>query len=205
MGINYEEAWKEYLMDPINIIAGLNLLVTFAANSSGAKKGLKSTFSVSREKPKTFLQKVPLVFAVLTLIGFILGLFQVLTLEYSNENQTLRIIGLILYLIFSWIQIWAYKSLGENYSQEIQIFKNHKLVTNGPFKFIRHPQYLSQILMDLGAGILTLSYFVIPLAILQIPLLIMRASLEDKLLQKHFGDEFNQYKSKSGFIIPFIG
>ena len=191
-------------MDPINIIAGLNLIATFGANLTGAKKSLKTTVGASKEKPKTYLQKFPLLLATLTLIGLILGIFQIGTFTYTGNNITLRLAGLIVYIIFSWLQIWSYRTLGESYSQEIVILKNHKLVTSGPFKLIRHPQYLSQILMDIGAGIATLSYIVIPLAIIQIPFVIMRANLEEKLLSKHI-KEFSEYKSKSGFMIPFIG
>jgi len=82
---------------------------------------------------------------------------------------------------------------------------NHKLVTNGPFKFIRHPQYLCQLLVDLGGAAATLSYVVGGLAIIEIPIYIMRASIEDKLLAKHFTEEFSAHKKKSGFMLPFIG
>ena len=172
-------------MDPINIIAGLNLVATFGANLTGAKKGLKSTIGASKEKPKTYLQKFPLLLATLALVGLILGVFQIGTFNYTANYMAFRLIGLLIYITFSWIQIWSYRTLGESYSQEIVILKNHKLVTKGPFKLIRHPQYLSQILMDLGAGIATLSYIIIPLAIIQIPFVIMRANLEEKLLSKH--------------------
>ncbi len=192
-------------MDPINIIAAINLIAAFGANVAGAKKGLRSIVGAAKEKPKTYLQKLPLTLATLTLVALVLGIFQIGTFEYTAENHTLRLIGLIVYIVFSWIQIWAYKSLGENYSQEIVIFKNHKLISNGAFKTIRHPQYISQILLDLGAGFAVMSYLILPLAILQIPFIIMRASMEDKLLQKHFGDDFKTYKSKSGFMIPFLG
>jgi protein-S-isoprenylcysteine O-methyltransferase Ste14 len=193
-------------MDPINIIVLLNVIATFGANLTGAKKGLKSTVTPVKERPKTYLQKLPLIFATVTLVLLILSVFQVGTLNYS-ENIHLniyRITGLIVYLVFSWIQIWAYKSLGESYSQDIVIFKDHKLAEKGPYKLIRHPQYLSQILVDLGGGFATLSYILIPLAIIQIPMLIMRASFEEKLLHKHFKDIFEQYKSSRGFMIPFI-
>jgi len=193
-------------MDPINIIIGLNIIATFGANLTGAKKGLKSTVTPVKERPKTYLQKLPLVFATLTLFVLILGVFQVGTLNYSENLQlnNYRIAGLIIYLICSWIQIWAYKSMGESYSQEIVIFKDHKLAEKGPFKMIRHPQYLSQILVDIGGGFATLSYILIPIAIIQIPILIMRASFEEKLLSKHFREEFEQYKKSRGFMLPFI-
>jgi protein-S-isoprenylcysteine O-methyltransferase Ste14 len=193
-------------MDPINIIILLNIIATFGANLTGAKKGLKSTVTPVKERPKTYLQKLPLALATITLVVLILSVFQVGTLGYS-ENLHLnnyRIAGLIIYLLFSWIQIWSYKSLGENYSQDVVIFKDHKLADKGPFKMIRHPQYLSQILVDLGGGFATLSYILIPIAIIQIPILIMRASFEEKLLSKHFKEEFEQYKKTRGFMIPFI-
>ena len=192
-------------MDPINIIVGINIIATFGANVSGAKKGLKSKIGATREKPKTYLQKLPVILSTVTLVALIISVFQIGTLEYKQEFNTVRYIGLVVYLLFSWIQVWAFKSLGENYSQDILIKKDHQLVKKGPFRLIRHPQYLSQILIDLGGAAATLSYIVAPIAIIQIPFILMRASLEDKLLAKHFNDEFVLYKKKSGFIFPFIG
>jgi len=192
-------------MDPINIIIGLNLIATFGANIGAAKTGVKDKVGVFKDKPKTYLQTLPLYLSTITLVVLIVSLFQVGTLEYKSENQIIRIIGLVFYLIFSWVQVWSTKVLGDNYSQDIAIKKEHKLITKCPFKFIRHPQYLSQILMDIGGAAATLSFILLPLAIIQITFLIMRASLEDKLLEKHFGDDFRSFKKKTGQIFPFIG
>src|SRR3990172_3597540 len=102
-------------MDPINIIAGLNLILTLGANLPGAKMGLKSTVTVAKEKPKTYLQNIPMILSTIILAAFILGIFKIGTLTYSDENFGIRILGLSLFMTFSWIQIWAYKSLGNNY------------------------------------------------------------------------------------------
>jgi len=192
-------------MDPINIIVGLNIIATFGANVSGAKKGFRDKVGASKEKPNTYLQKLPVILSTITLIGLIFGVFQIGTLEYITEYNLIRYIGLAVYLIFSWLQIWAFKTLGENYSQDILIKKNHQLVTKGPFRIIRHPQYMSQILLDLGGAAATLSYIVAPIAVIQILFILLRASVEDKLMAKHFGNEFSSYKKKSGFVLPFIG
>lgn len=192
-------------MDPINIIIGLNIIATFGANFGGAKRGIKDKVGVFKDKPKTYLQTLPLVLSTITLVFLIISVFQIGTFEYRIDNQTLRIIGLCFYIIFSWVQIWAFKVLGDNYSQDIAIKKDHKLVTSGPFKIVRHPQYLSQMLMDLGGAVATLSFILAPLALIQLPFLLMRASFEDKLLEKHFGENFRSYKKKSGMIFPFIG
>jgi protein-S-isoprenylcysteine O-methyltransferase Ste14 len=194
-------------MDPINIIILLNIIATFGANVTGAKRGLKSTVSEIKEKPKTFLQKFPPILSMLSLVALILAVFQIGTLNYESfkDYDAVRYSGLIVYLVFSWIQVWSFKTLGDNYSQDIMIKKNHELVTKGPFRLIRHPQYMCQILLDLGATAATLSYVVGFLALIEIPIYIMRASLEDKLLAKYFTEKFSDYKKKAGFMIPFIG
>ncbi len=192
-------------MDPINIIILLNIIATFGANVTGAKRGLKSTVSEIKEKPKTFLQKFPPVVSMLSLVALILAVFQIGTMDYLEEYDIIRYNGLAVYLVFSWIQVWSFKTLGDNYSQEIMIKKNHELITKGPFKIIRHPQYLCQILLNLGATAATFSYIVGFFTLIEIPIYIMRASLEDKMLAKYFSEKFSDYKKKSGFMIPFIG
>lgn len=192
-------------MDPINIIILLNVVATFGANVTGAKRGLKSSVSEIKEKPKTFLQKFPPFISAISLIALVLAVFQIGTFNYNDDFSLIRYIGLIVYLVFSWIQVWSFKTLGDNYSQDIMIKKNHGLVTKGPFKMIRHPQYMCQILLDIGAAAATLGYIVVILALIEIPIYIMRALFEDKLLAKHFSERFSEYKKKSGFMFPFIG
>lgn len=192
-------------MDPINIIILLNIIATFGANFSGAQKGLKTSIIKVKEKPRSYLQTLPTSVAVITLVLLILSLFEIGTFEYSDDFLSYRIVGLVFYLIFSWVQIWAYRTLGENYSQDVVILNNHKLVKSGLYRFIRHPQYLAQFLVDLSASIAVLSYLIFPIAFVELILLIQRAKLEETLLKKYFKDSFDEYKSRSGFMIPFVG
>lgn len=192
-------------MDPINIIIGFNIIATFGANFSSAKKGVKDKVGVFKDKPQTYLQSLPLALSSISLIVLIISLFQIGTLEYNPQYNSIRIAGMIVYIVFSWVQIWATKSLGDNFSQYIAIKKEHKLITSGAYRFVRHPQYISQFLLDAGGAMATLSFILAPLALLQLPFLVMRALLEDKLLQKHFSDSFNEFKKKTGLMLPFVG
>lgn len=195
-------------MDPINILLGINLFVSMTANFSGAKKGLKSSLTQTKNKPKTYLQKLPLNVSAFVLVVIILAIFGVGTLSKENLNElfNVRVTGLMIFIIFSWTQIWSFKYLRKNYSQEIIVKKDHELITSGPYKFIRHPQYVSQLLSDLGAGVALGGFVAVPLIILlEIPLFILRAKKEEEIMQQHFGDNFLQYKKHSGFMIPFIG
>jgi len=192
----------------INIIVAINLFVSMSANISGAKKGMKSKMTNVKERPKTFLQKVPPNIAALVLVLTIAAIFNlgVFSEEVKIENNIIRIIGLIMFIAFSWIQVLAYKALGDSYSQDIVIFKKHELQTKGYYKLIRHPQYMSQLLSDIGVGLALMGYLIIPIVLfVELPLFFMRAKIEDDLLLKHFKDKFVEYKKSSGFITPFIG
>lgn len=195
-------------MDALNLLIGINLFVSMSANMSAAKKALKSTFTKVKERPKSYLQKVPPNVSAIILVFTILGIFRlgVLSENLVADFVYLRYVGLIIFIVFSWVQVVSYKSLGNSYSHEIVVFREHQLIKKGMYKSIRHPQYVSQILSDIGAGLALMSYCVIPLVLLvEIPLFIMRANFEERLLQNHFGDDYKDYKKKSGFFLPFIG
>jgi protein-S-isoprenylcysteine O-methyltransferase Ste14 len=195
-------------MDPVNLLTALNLFVSMSANWGGAKKGLKTSITKVVERPVTFLQKTPPNIAALVLVLIILGIFKLGTLpsHYESNFLSLRIAGLFLFVIFSWLQVLSYKTMGSSYTQDIVILKEHKMCTKGIYKFVRHPQYISQVLCDLGAGIALLSYLVVPLVLfVELPLFLMRASYEEKLLSLHFKEDYKNYKKKTGFIFPFIG
>jgi len=195
-------------MDPINLLIIVNLIASISANWSGAKKGLKTSVTKVIERPHSYLQKLPPNISALILILIILGIFDIGNLSIKNDEkyQMIRISGLIVFIIFSWLQVSAFKSLGNYYTQDIVILKEHKLIKSGLYKFIRHPQYLCQIFSDLGAGIALFNYLIVPIVVLvELPLFVLRARYEEKLLEKYFKDEFINYKKHSGFFIPFIG
>ncbi|MDA3861877.1 MAG: hypothetical protein PF445_11705 [Melioribacteraceae bacterium] len=118
-------------MDAINIIAGIGLLLSIVANSSAAKGGLKKAVTKSERRPKTYLQKVPLNISALILVLDMLGVFQIGTLEYQNDALYYRVGGLLVFGVFSWLQVKSFKNLKEFYTQEIAIQKIHQLVKSG--------------------------------------------------------------------------
>lgn len=192
-------------MDTINIIVLANIIILFIPNLRGAKKGLKTSITAVEMRPKTFLQTVPATVVTFSLIAQISSVFQLGTHAYTPELLNYRITGLVLYLAFSWFQIYADRSLGDYFAQDIVILKNHKLISKGPYSVIRHPYYLGQLLADFGCAVALLSYSAGVLFIVAVPLLIMRALEEERLFAKKFGEQFTAYKKKTGFLLPFLG
>ncbi|MBK7865660.1 MAG: isoprenylcysteine carboxylmethyltransferase family protein [Ignavibacteriales bacterium] len=194
-------------MDPINILVLVALVFLMSANYAGSQKSLKGKMGLVARRASGWLQSVPPnVLAFSTLLQF-LGCFPIIDtwfLGYTPDSYV-RILFFVLFLLFSFTQIRSYKTLKESYSTDMLIYKNHRLVKNELYRFIRHPQYLSQLLADLCVGVALLSSPVIILTLLVgFPLLILRAKKEEEMLASHFKGDFDSYKKSTGFFLPFI-
>jgi len=105
-------------------------------------------------------------------------------------------------IIFSGvIEYKAIKELKENYYP--QVGPEKRIVTTGIYKHIRHPIYLSA--MILGSSLILLFSFKLVIYLLPILLIsiILKIETEDKyLLNNH--KEYRQYSKTSKKIIPFV-
>lgn len=77
------------------------------------------------------------------------------------------------------------------------------LVTGGPYRFCRHPLYLSFIIIVLGIDLMLRS----PAGLLftfaaSLPSAVYRGRVEDRLLREKFGEEWERYAREVGFLLP---
>jgi len=65
----------------------------------------------------------------------------------------------------------------------IQTERGHHAVTGGPYRYVRHPMYLSMILYDVCLPVLLGSWWALWVSGLMIALIVFRTALEDRTLQ----------------------
>lgn len=78
------------------------------------------------------------------------------------------------------------------------------LVTNGIYKYIRHPMYSSLLFLGLGALFKNPSVMTILLAISIIIFLVLTARTEEKENINFFGQPYQDYMKKTRMFIPYI-
>ena len=112
------------------------------------------------------------------------------------------------------IRIQCYRELGKHFTFEVTILKDHKLITSGPYSYVRHPSYTGAYLCLAGIALwyaaqgswLRESYKM-PLAWpLLAPVtvhtfmaglvLFRRISKEDEMMMKIFGKEWDEWARK---------
>lgn len=94
-------------------------------------------------KLNTTGEKVLLMFLYFGLV--LLPLVWVFTTFLNNYKLLLpiwlRILGVLLAILSLIYFEWIHKTLGDNWSPTLEIKKEQKLITSGPYKTIRHPMY----------------------------------------------------------------
>lgn len=98
----------------------------------------------------------------------------------------------------------AVRALGRMWSVHIEIRKEHQLVQDGPFRWIRHPIYLGAILELVGAIVfLNAACTLIPFFVLFVPSLFARIRLEERAMIAQFGDAYRDYIKTTPAVIPW--
>lgn len=187
----------------INLIIVINIVLTFSANIPLASFSFKKKLQPVLTKANSYLQNAPKFISAVIFLMIIAGLFGIGKIEINNQSlNIIRILSALLYSLFSWVQIYSAKQLGEFYSPDIVVYKNHKVVDKGLYRIVRHPFYTSQIMQDLFAGIALSNWIILLLTILfEIPLYIARTNLEEKLLIKNLLD-YENYQKRVGKWLP---
>lgn len=60
------------------------------------------------------------------------------------------VLGSILIYIATFIRVWCYNALGRHFTFHLAILNGHKLITTGPYKYVRHPSYLGIVIFHIG-------------------------------------------------------
>jgi protein-S-isoprenylcysteine O-methyltransferase Ste14 len=121
-------------------------------------------------------------------------------LSYQWLRVMMMIIGDLILIFGCWVNLKGRMVLGKNWSNQIKIYKDHYLVTNGVYQIVRHPLYASIVWMFFGASLIYVNYlsFLANIFIF-VPFMYYRAKQEEGLLIKEFKD-YKNYQLKVGSI-----
>ncbi len=114
----------------------------------------------------------------------------------------LRWFGVVLFALGSALRLWPVVALGDRFSGLVAIQPDHELLTKGLYRFIRHPSYLGLMIASLGWALAFRSGLGVLITALTLAPLLARIKAEEKLLQSHFGAEYDAYRARTWRIIP---
>jgi protein-S-isoprenylcysteine O-methyltransferase Ste14 len=182
----------------IIMMAVLSVLVVIFVPEEGRSRGEGKKLVKRQKISLLFLQILP------PLIILLSPFFDHRGIAVFRESSSIRFIGLILSFSGFIIMNWSVMVLGRQFSVDVTIQEDHKLVTNGPYKYIRHPRYSGIVVFFSGISLIFLSWISLAIVLLLIFVLLWRISDEEKLMQQEFGKGWEKYKKRTFSLIPFI-
>lgn len=160
------------------------------------------------EKPKE-TQSLSLLAVKAVKIGILLGVIVQTLLPMdifpiSENPQTLRIIGTIIYSIGLLTAIAARFQLGDNWAniETGQVLKSQQVVARGIYGFIRHPIYTGDLFLLLGLELALNSWLVLGIFLLA-PVVMLKAMKEEKMLVQELTG-YGDYCARTKRFIPFV-
>ena len=140
-----------------------------------------------------------LIFLVVFLIVWIADsfVFKYSTFLTQYVSNYIRVPIALIVLVISGLLAWTgLKIVFRETREEPQV------ITIGVFSIVRHPIYLSSILLYLGFILLSLSLLSALVWILIIVFYYMISRYEEKLLIQRFGSAYEEYKKKVPMLLP---
>lgn len=107
-------------------------------------------------------------------------------------------VGVISVIFWTWVQ----QVLDVQWSAQLQLSKNHHLITSGPYARIRHPLYAGLFGWCVALTLLTANWIFTAICVLVFIGLLWRIPREEKMMIDAFGDEYRTYMQHTGRLFP---
>jgi protein-S-isoprenylcysteine O-methyltransferase Ste14 len=118
--------------------------------------------------------------------------------------EIVRYLGLVLSALGFVAMNWAEASLGKQFSVQVTIQEDHKLVTDGPYRYLRHPRYLGIMAFNVGISLVYRSWLTLILVAALTLVLLWRIHDEEAFMHQEFGTDWEAYSKRSWRLIPFL-
>ncbi len=113
------------------------------------------------------------------------------------------VLAIVLASASTWVLLAAKKALGIQFAYQARLVEGHKLVTSGPYSFVRNPMYTAVLGLLLALGLVWTNWpgLAVAMALGWIGG-VLRVRSEEKLLREAFGREFEEYARRVPALVP---
>lgn len=121
----------------------------------------------------------------------------------SRRDGALQASGLVLWMLGMAVLLWGSRVLGRHLAID-GLAEDHELVTDGPYRYVRHPVYASFAAIAMGTALVFRSYVLLGLSVMLVVTGRWWANAEERLLASRdgFGDVYRAYAARTGRFFP---
>ena len=103
------------------------------------------------------------------------------------------------------LRLWSFRTLGRNFTFIVQTSADQPVITEGPYRVIRHPSYAGFLLAIMGVGLLIGNWWsLVALTVATTCGLVFRIEVEERALLHNLGNDYRNYAAAHKRLVPFI-
>ncbi|MFB4213748.1 isoprenylcysteine carboxylmethyltransferase family protein [Shouchella sp. JSM 1781072] len=127
-------------------------------------------------------------------------------LEWTRiDAPFISIAGVVIYSAGIGLRYWSMFLLRKQFSRHVQTSSTMKLVSNGPYRVMRHPLYTGLFLCVLGVAIYTATVIgVLVTLVVMLSVLLKRIHLEEKMLTATLPNHYETWKQSRWILFPWV-
>jgi protein-S-isoprenylcysteine O-methyltransferase Ste14 len=124
--------------------------------------------------------------------------------RFVPEEGGIGWVGVALSFVGASIAIWARYTIGEFWSVRVTLKEGHQLIRSGPYRYVRHPIYTGMLVACIGTALVLGEWRGILAVLLLLAAHSRKALREESLLRAEFGEQYQSYRSQTGFLFPRV-
>ena len=146
---------------------------------------------------------------VLAWVAFFVPLIWIASPAFSFAEYPLRsgplISGVVCSVIGLWLFYRSHADLGTNWSITLEVREQHRLITQGIYRRIRHPMSSALVLYSAGQALLIPNWVAGPSNFVALTVLLaLRIGAEERMMAQQFGIEYAAYTARTKRLIPHV-
>ena len=139
----------------------------------------------------------PILIVLAVFAAVLLGIFVPVPWQGLDDGPE-RVVGIALGIAGLALVIWAITTLRQHETAVMPTERSSALVTSGPFRWVRNPIYLGDVLIFLGVAEVTKNIWFVILGLVFAMLVTWLSVLpEERHLEARFGDDYRAYKART--------
>jgi protein-S-isoprenylcysteine O-methyltransferase Ste14 len=147
------------------------------------------------------------VIGIAAAIGILLALWAARAVPaLAVENRTAAAwcgLGLLVCAIV--LRQWSVRTLGHYFTFTVQTSTDQRVVTTGPYRYVRHPAYSALLLAAAAAGLYVGNWLSVLAFILSVAAgLAYRIIVEERALTAELGSAYREYAATHKRLVPFV-